>query len=549
MAVLPPGISAETFEAAIRAFADAVGAEWVFTSDEDLATYRDYWSPAPDPEEELLPSAAVAPASVEQVQAVVRAANRHRVPLFPISTGKNFAYGGPAPSMRGSVVVDLKRMNRVIEVDDERNFAIVEPGVSYFDLYRHIQERGLNVWIDCANPGWGGPLGNSLDRGFGFTLGYYRDHAGAIHGLEVVLPNGELMRTGMGAVPNAPTWGEHKYPFGPDPTGLFAQGNFGIVTKMAFRLMPAPEHYRTGFVTVPKRADLRPLIKAVNYLSDLFMIGEPLYTSPLSALMGNTEFREAATRRGGANEAEMDRLAAAAGLQSWQVELQFLGSEQTTLASWDYARTVIARHAPEARFTDGVSVPLPLTPEQIERGLVPDPHYLWRSSLGIPSLATWQSLGRTEELPDSWQQNHVGFFAVIPRSADAVFEAQRVFGDFLRERGVPTRISAISTPVNWYQFSFFFSAGFASGGGTRLATRESKARDAETLKALVAIAAEHGWAEYRAAPYFQDAIASAYSFNGGMLRRFNETLKDAIDPNGILAPGRGGIWPRHLRRG
>src|SRR5690606_28451534 len=139
---------------------------------------------------------------------------------------------------------------------------------------------------------------------------------------------------------------------------------------MAFRLMPAPEHYRSGFVTVPKRADLKPLIKAVNYLSDLFMIGEPLYTSPLSALMGNTEFREAATRRGGANEAEMDRLAAAAGLQSWQVELQFLGSEQTTLASWDYARNVIARHVPEARFIDGASVSLPLTPEQIERGIV-----------------------------------------------------------------------------------------------------------------------------------------------------------------------------------
>ncbi len=549
MAVLPPGVSADAFEAATRAFADAVGAEWVFTRDEDLATYRDYWSPVPDPDDELLPSAAVAPASVEEVQAVVRAANRYRTPLFPISTGKNFAYGGPAPSMRGSVVVDLKRMNRVIEVDDERNFAIVEPGVSYFDLYRHIQEHQLNVWIDCANPGWGGPLGNSLDRGMGFTLGYYRDHAGAIHGLEVVLPSGELLRTGMGAVPDAPTWGEYKYAFGPDPAGLFPQGNFGIVTKMALRLMPAPEHYRTGLVTVPKRADLKPLIRSVNYLSDLFMIGEPLYGSPLAALIGNTEFREAATRRGGANDAEMDRLAAAAGLHSWQVELQFLGSEQTTLASWDYARTLIARHVPDARFVDIQSVPLPLTPEQIERGTVPNPHYLWRSSLGIPSLATWQSLGRTEQMPDSWQQNHVGLFVVIPRSADAVFEAQRVLGDTLRARGVETRISAISTPVNWYQFCFFFSAGFSSGAGSRRATRESKARDAETLKALIAAAAERGWAEYRAAPYFQDAVASAYSFNDAALRRFNETLKDAVDPNGILAPGRGGIWPRYLRRG
>src|SRR5690606_16166639 len=129
--------------------------------------------------------------------------------------------------------------------------------------------------------------------------------------------------------------------------------------------------------------------------------------------------------------------------------------------------------------------------------------YLWRSSLGVPSLATWVSLGRNEALPDSWQQNHVGLFAVIPRNADGLFEAQRVFGDTLRERGVATSISAISTPVSWYQFSFLFSAGFSSGGGTRTATPETKARDAEILRALVAAAGEHGWAEYRAAPYFQ----------------------------------------------
>ena len=449
--------------------------------------------------------------------------------------------------MRGCVVVDLKRMDRVIEVSDERNFAIVEPGVSYFDLYRHIQERGLAVWIDCANPGWGGPLGNTLDRGMGFTLGYYRDHAGAMHGIEVVLPNGELMRTGMGAVPNAGSWAEHKHGYGPDPSGLFPQGNFGIVTKMALRLMPAPEHYRTGFVTVPKRADLRGLIKSVNYLSDLFMIGEPIYGSPLGALMGNTEFAEAATRVGGVDERELDRLAAAAGLHSWQVELQFLGSEGTTLANWEYAKTVVARNVPDARFIDDQSLPLPLTPEQIALGTKPDAHYLWRSSLGVPSLATWQSLGRTESLPDSWQQNHVGLFAVIPRSADAVFDAQRVFGDTLRTRGVETRISAISTPVNWYQFSFLFSAGFSSGGGTRQATPETKTRDAGILGALIEAAAEHGWAEYRSAPYFQDAVADAYSFNDHALRRFNETLKDAIDPNGIFAPGRGGIWPRRFR--
>ncbi len=65
---------------------------------------------------------------------------------------------------------------------------------------------------------------------------------------------------------------------------------------------------------------------------------------------------------------------------------------------------------------------------------------------------------------------------------------------------------------------------------------------------MVAIAAENGWSEYRSAPAFMDAIMEVFSFNGHALRRFNETLKDAIDPNGILSAGRYGIWPKHLRK-
>ena len=111
------------------------------------------------------------------------------------------------------------------------------------------------------------------------------------------------MRTGMGALPGNKSWQEYKYGFGPDPAGLFAQGNFGIVTKMGLRLMPQPEHWRTGAVTVPKRRDLVPLVETVNYLTDLAMIGEPWYGNA-GAAAGNTEFLAAATAF---NETELDR--------------------------------------------------------------------------------------------------------------------------------------------------------------------------------------------------------------------------------------------------
>ena len=61
-------------------------------------------------------------------------------------------------------------------------------------------------------------------------------------------------------------------------------------------------------------------------------------------------------------------------------------------------------------------------------------------------------------------------------------------------------------------------------------------------------AAEHGWAEYRAPTPFQDLVAQTYSFNNHSLLHLCETIKDAVDPNGILSPGRYGVWPKHLRK-
>src|SRR5262249_3568039 len=140
---LPPGVSETDFKSALAEFQRVVGADWVFTSDADVDLYKDAYSPFGGEPEELVASSAVAPDSTEQVQQSVRIANRYRIPLYPISTGKNLGYGGSAPTLSGSVVLDLKRMNRVLEVNEANASALVEPGVSYFDLYRYIKERKL----------------------------------------------------------------------------------------------------------------------------------------------------------------------------------------------------------------------------------------------------------------------------------------------------------------------------------------------------------------------------------------------------------------------
>jgi hypothetical protein len=263
------------FSTAIRQFEEAVGKEWVFTSDEDLALYRDAYSPFWGEEQERIASAAVAPDTVAQVQQVVRTANRYRIPLYTISTGRNLAYGGSAPALSGSVVLDLKRMNRVVEVSEQNAYALVEPGVSYFDLYRYIQERGLKLMIDVPTPGWGSPLGNALDHGGGVTP--MRDHFSTQCGMEVVLANGEVLRTGMGALPGAETWQQYKFGIGPYVDGIFSQSNFGVVTKMGLWLLPEPEvvralHARHFILTTREKFDvittdpIHPWVKGTSSL-------------------------------------------------------------------------------------------------------------------------------------------------------------------------------------------------------------------------------------------------------------------------------------------
>src|SRR4029077_3937025 len=261
---VPPNVSAEAYGKALLEFAQVVGKEWVFTSDEDLDLYRDAYSPYLNEPEERIASGAVAPSSTEQVQQIVRIANKYRIPLYTISTGKNLGYGGSAPAYSGSVVLDLKRMNRILEVNEKSAYALVEPGVSYFDLYRYIQEKGYKLWIDVPDPGWGSPIGNSLDHGGGYLQPMYRNHFDSHCGMEVVLPNGELLRTGMGALPVAQTWQQYKSGYGPWIDGLFSQSNFGIVTKMGFWLMPEPEAYLSGTVLAGKRDDLHQLVKTLN---------------------------------------------------------------------------------------------------------------------------------------------------------------------------------------------------------------------------------------------------------------------------------------------
>lgn len=94
-------------------------------------------------QEEMICSAVVYPSCTGDVQKVVKWANQFKIPIYPISMGRNVGYGGAAPRVPGSVVVDLgRRMNKILNIDGENASCMVEPGVSYFKLYEEIQKTG-----------------------------------------------------------------------------------------------------------------------------------------------------------------------------------------------------------------------------------------------------------------------------------------------------------------------------------------------------------------------------------------------------------------------
>ena len=544
---LPPGLSQRDFDRALKEFAAAVGEDWVFTSDADVALYRDAYSPFRGEPEERMASAAVAPHSVEEVQAVVRTANTYKVPIYPISTGKNLGYGGSAPNLSGSVVLDLKRMNRILEVSERNASALVEPGVSYFDFYRYIQENKLKVWMDCPDPGWGSLIGNAVDHGGGYTQTTFRNHFDAHCGMEVVLANGDLLRTGMGALPNSKTWQQYKFGVGPWIDGLFSQSNFGVVTKMGFWLMPEPDAYLTGTVSVPKHQDLVQLVDILNFLENSGVVnGMPQLGSPLLGGFFDPvggELRDLI--QSGASTEELEAFAKRQGRGYWSCTVKFYGPRKAIEANWEYAQEKFAA-IPGATFENGETYRFPLSAAEIEDITSNQAAGSRTSTLpefGVPSLTMFSIGARTETNPNP-THGHMWFSPIIPRSGEAIFEANRVFAEAAKELGLPLGAVGFSLPTTYWNRAFVYLFGFPVTEDI-----ETNRRNREKFERIVRIAAEQGWGEYRTPPAYQDTVVDTYSFNNHALRRFHETLKDAVDPNGILAAGRYGIWPKHLRKG
>ncbi|RZJ60100.1 MAG: FAD-binding oxidoreductase [Acidovorax sp.] len=210
-------------------------------------------------------AAALQPAQSSSVQEIVRIAARHRIALHPVSTGRNWGYGGATPPSDHCVVLDLSLLNRIIAVDAELGTATIEPGVTQGQLRAHLDRLGLRFMIPTTGAGPSvGLVGNALERGYGITP--HADHFGAVMSLEAVLPDGSLYRPRLAALGGERVAQGYKWGVGPYLDGLFSQSNFGVVTQMTIALAERPPHVEAFYVFLDRHDQLAPALRTLRGL-------------------------------------------------------------------------------------------------------------------------------------------------------------------------------------------------------------------------------------------------------------------------------------------
>jgi glycolate oxidase len=234
---------------------DALGPEHVLTEPEQLRVYECDGLTG----HRAIPELVALPGSTEEVQAVVRACHRDRVPF--VARGAGTGLSGGATPVAGGVVVSLARMNRILEIDLASQRIVVEPGVANLDVTRAVAPSGFFYAPDPSSQQVCTIGGNVAENSGG---AHCLKHGFTVHhvtGLTVVLPDGEVVELG----------GKALDPDGPDLLGVFvgSEGTLGIATRITLRLTPVPEAVRTllaGFETTDAAGEAVSAIVAAGIL-------------------------------------------------------------------------------------------------------------------------------------------------------------------------------------------------------------------------------------------------------------------------------------------
>ena len=205
------------------------------------------------------------PKCEKDVIALLRTAESHRVPIFPVSTGRNWGYGTSNPVRDGCALVELSGMNRILEFDQELGLVTLEPGVTQRQLRDYLEQRGLDFLVPVTGAGPDCSLiGNALERGYGITP--VADHFTAVTRIRAILADGSVYDSPLSELGGELIDRGFKWGVGPYIDGIFTQGNVGIVTSMTIALAPRPENIVGFFFGISAEDRLEDAVAAIRHI-------------------------------------------------------------------------------------------------------------------------------------------------------------------------------------------------------------------------------------------------------------------------------------------
>ena len=231
---------------------EIVGDEWVNNDTEIIYNYSQ------DMTEQIAPSlveVVVLPDNAEEISKIMILANKNKIPVTPFATGANV--GGLTLPHEGGIIIDFKRMRRILKIDRENKFIVIEPGFTFGHLKRLFDTgnelEGFRYTFPFSPP-WTSVGVNALLNGLGSLGVMYGCANNLISGLEVVLPTGEITQIGQNAVNHGEYWIARE-PL-PDLTGIFVatQGTMGVVTKIGLHIIDQPK-YSINYAIIPSVPD------------------------------------------------------------------------------------------------------------------------------------------------------------------------------------------------------------------------------------------------------------------------------------------------------
>lgn len=530
------------FAEALAAMAAAVGPAHLAADDATRVRYARSTAARP-----VLPLAVVRPANADEVAHIARIASQHGLPIYPLSTGKNWGYGDACAPGAGQVIVDLSRMNRIIEVDPELAYAVIEPGVTQRQLSTFLREQGLPLWADCTGAGPDTSyVGNIMERGFGHSP--YGNRLQHVAGMEIVLAGGEVLRTGFGHYAQSRT--AHLFPYGVGPflDGLFTQSNMGIVTRLGIWLMPAAECVNHFLCSVPRHGDIAAVVDALRplrldgTLRSILHIG-----NDMRVLSGGTVFPRAElpsdARLPPAKRAAM---CAAAGIEPWTVSGALYGTAAQVAAARAALRRALrgtparASFLSERKLRVGAAVARCLGDSRIGRQLRA------KVALGESLFAMNRGTPNGRFLAGAYWRRRTGLPARFPEGADPARDGCGLLwvSPVLPMRGADLLAVHDLAEMAFWKHGFDLFATFsminerALGGVLTIAFDQDDPDETARARAchdeVFQRCFDAGYIPYRVGTHSMDRLDPA----GDSYWRTVARIKAALDPEGILAPGR-----------